>query len=225
MQINPKEITNFKGKVIFSTLGIIVISFGIAVCTIGGVGADPFTAMNIGIAGHLGLSLGVYQLIVNLIILAIVFKLDNSQIGFGTLINLVAVGFLVDFFRWVYDLFFTFGGTIIEMGIYLIVGVLLFTLGVSMYMKARMGVSPIDAVAPIASKRLNLPYLVCRVTQDILVTIIAIIAGGPIGIFTIIAAFFTGPLITFWNKFFSLPLVRRLRILTPEEYAEEKKTS
>ena len=33
-------------------------------------------------------------------------------------------------------------------------------------------------------------------TQDISVTVLAVLAGGPIGVFTVIAAFFTGPLIT-----------------------------
>jgi len=222
LQINPKTIFNFKGKFLFSVLGILIISFGISVCTIGGVGADPFTAMNLGASGLIGLSLGVYQLIVNLMILAIVFFFDSSKIGFGTIINLVFVGFLVDFFMWAYNLFFTFGGTIVESAIYLVIGVLTFTLGVSLYMKADLGVSPIDAVAPIISERTKLPYTPIRVAQDVIVTILAFVFGGPIGIFTVVAAFFTGPLITFWNKVVTLPLFKKTHVLSDQELAEAR---
>ena len=51
---------------------------------------------------------------------------------------------------------------------------------------------------------------------------LAVLAGGPIGVFTVIAAFFTGPLITAWNRFATLPLYRRFGILNREELAEER---
>ena len=60
----------------------------------------------------------------------------------------------------------------------LVVGTLLFTLGVSLYLKTRMGVAPIDAVAPIASQRLPFSFTACRMTQDISVTVLAVLAGG-----------------------------------------------
>ncbi|MFR3091200.1 MAG: hypothetical protein ACLTMP_05225 [Eggerthella lenta] len=40
--------------------------------------------------------------------------------------------------------------------------------------------------------------------------------------FTVIAAFFTGQLITAWNQFATLPLYRRFGILNREELAEER---
>ena len=102
------------------------------------------------------------------------------------------------------------------------VGTLLFTLGVSLYLKTRMGVAPIDAVAPIASQRLPFSFTACRMTQDIAVTVIAVLVGGPIGVFTVIAAFFTGPFITMWNRILTLPLYRRFHILDQQEWEKEK---
>ena len=85
-----------------------------------------------------------------------------------------------------------------------------------------MGVAPIDAVAPIASQRLPFSFTACRMTQDIAVTVIAVLAGGPIGVFTVIAAFFTGPFITLWNRRLTLPLYRRFHILDQQEWEKEK---
>lgn len=215
-----KHTHNLKGKLLFSTLGVISISLGIAVCRVGGVGVDPFTAMNIGISARIGMDLGTYQLIVNAIILVFVFIMDRMLIGPGTIINMVGVGYLVQFFTWLFDTFPLPGG-FISAALHLIVGTLLFTLGVSLYLKTRMGVAPIDAIAPIAVERTRFGYTACRMTQDIVVAIIAIIAGGPIGIFTVVAAFFTGPFITMWNKILTLPLYRRFGILTQDEWTEE----
>lgn len=211
---------NLPGKLAFSVIGVACISLGIAVCRMGDVGVDPFTAMNMGISARIGMDFGTYQLIVNAIILVFVFALDRSLIGLGTIVNMVGVGYLIQFFTWVYG-FLRIPGGIISDSVHLIVGTLLFTLGVSLYLKTRMGVAPIDAVAPIATERTRFGYTACRMTQDITVTIIAVIAGGPIGVFTVVAAFFTGPFITMWNRILTLPLYRRLGVLDPQELTEE----
>lgn len=216
-----KRMHNLPGKLFFSCLGIVLISLGAAICNLGGVGVDPFTAMNMGAAEVFGLRFGTYQVIVNLVILAIAFFLDRTQLGIGTLVNMVAVGYLIEFFTWAYLFVPQLPEGVVRSAVHLVAGTLVFTLGVSMYLKTRMGVSPIDAVAPIAVKLTGAPYVVCRVIQDIAVTVIAFFVGGPVGIFTIVAAFFTGPLITAWNKFVTLPLYRKTSTLDRGELDEE----
>ena len=186
---------NLKGKLLFSCLGIVCIALGTTVCRVGNVGVDPFTAMNLGFSARVGMDFGTFQLLVNLAILAAVFALDKYQIGLGTLINMVGVGYLIELFTWLLGFLPKFEG-LVSAGVHLAIGTLLFTLGVSLYLKTRMGVAPIDAIAPVIVARTRFTYTPVRMTQDITVAIIAIIAGGPIGVFTVIAAFFTGPLIT-----------------------------
>lgn len=211
---------NLKGKLLFSCIGIVSIALGTTVCRLGNVGVDPFTAMNLGLSGIVGMDFGTFQLLVNLGILIVVFFLDKYQIGLGTLINMVAVGYLIEFFSWMLG-FLPIPNGIVSAGLHLVVGTLLFTLGVSLYLKTRMGVAPIDAIAPIAVERSQFSYTACRMTQDILVTVVAIFAGGPIGIFTVVAAFFTGPLITLWNRVATRRLYRRFKVLNSEELAKE----
>ncbi|WP_139650950.1 YczE/YyaS/YitT family protein [Raoultibacter phocaeensis] len=204
----PEKTKKLAKRVAFSTLGIVIISLGIAVNRIGGVGVDPFTAMNIGISDMLGISLGVYQLVVNLIILIPIFIFGRKQIGIGTIINLVGVGFLVDFFTWALTSTLPLDGGLVQAGICLVIGVALFTFGVSTYMNTDTGVAPYDAVAIVISNRTPAPYTPVRMAQDILVAIVAFFVGGPIGVFTVIAAFFAGPLITFWNDHAIVPLLK-----------------
>ena len=217
-----KNTHNLPAKLAFSCAGIVLISLGAAICNMGGVGVDPFTAMNMGAAELFGIRFGTYQVIVNLIILAIVFIMDRFQIGIGTIVNMVAVGYLIEFFTWAYAFVPHLPEGILRSAVHLVAGTLVFTLGVSLYLKTRMGVSPIDAVAPIAVKLTGAPYTRCRIIQDIAVTVIAFLVGGPVGIFTIVAAFFTGPLITAWNRYLTVPLYRRTRTLDGADLHEEE---
>lgn len=218
-----KHTYNLKGKLLFSCIGIMCIALGTATCRVGNVGVDPFTAMNMGLSSLVGMDFGTFQLLVNLVILVVVFVFDKYQIGLGTLINMVAVGYLIEFFSWIYSLLPLQSGGIVSAGVHLVVGTLLFTLGVSLYLKTRMGVAPIDAIAPVIVDRTRFPYTPVRMAQDILVTIVAILAGGPIGVFTVVAAFCTGPLITGWNRLATIRLYRHFKILDAQELAKEAK--
>ncbi len=218
--VDFKRIFNVQGKLAFSVLGIALISLGITICNMGNVGTDPFTAMNMGIAEALGLPFGTFQVFVNLAILVVVFTLDSSQLGIGTVVNMVAVGYLIEFFTWVLSPLPLIGG-LLGGAIHLVVGTLVFTLGISLYMKTRMGVSPIDAIAPIAAKHTPLPFAACRVIQDVLVMGVALLVGGPVGVFTIVSAFCIGPLIALWNRAASLPMYERFGVLSKREVAEE----
>ena len=213
---------NLPGKLLFSCIGVVCIALGTTICRVGDVGVDPFTAMNLGLSARMGMDFGTFQLLVNLVILVAVFAFDRFQIGSGTIINMVAVGYLIEFFTWVYRLLPWQPSGLVSAGVHLVAGTLLFTLGVSLYLKTRMGVAPIDAVAPVIVARTRFSYTPVRMTQDILVTVVAVLAGGPIGVFTVVAAFMTGPLITAWNRLATLRLYRRFHVLDREELAAER---
>ena len=46
-----------------------------------------------------GMDFGTFQLLVNLVILVAVFAFDKWQIGLGTIINMVFVGYLIEAFH------------------------------------------------------------------------------------------------------------------------------
>ncbi|MGC6769673.1 YczE/YyaS/YitT family protein [Enterococcus sp. LJL51] len=192
---------------LFALLGVAILAFGAATLRIGQVGLDPYTAANIGIGETLGLSLGVYQLIINIVILILVFIFGRKYIGIGTVINMVLTGFFIDFFTWMYTNLFSIELNLITQAALLIIGVVIFTFGASFYMSAKLGNAPYDAIAPIIVDRTNLSYRLIRVSQDVFFVILAFIFGGPVGVGTVINAFFTGPLIEFWNKKVSEPLI------------------
>ena len=69
--------------------GILLIGMCVASYRMSGFGVDPFSCMNLGISGFLGMSFGTWQLIVNAVLLVIVWFTVRTCIGVGTIVNMV----------------------------------------------------------------------------------------------------------------------------------------
>ncbi|KRL21452.1 YczE/YyaS/YitT family protein [Lentilactobacillus kisonensis] len=197
-------------KTLMAFIGIAILSLGTTFLREGRVGLDPFTAMNTGLAAKFGMGLGNTQLISNLVIFVVVLILDRKKIGIGTIMNMVLVGYEIQWFTQLYNDILPNSLNFLTVSADLIIGLLLFTLGSSMYMGASLGVAPYDAIAPIITNLVHLKYRIARISQDIVFMVVAFLVGGPVGVATIIVAFFTGPLITYWNKHVSEPLLKRI---------------
>lgn len=202
--INGKE---FIWKALMSLIGITLISFGAALSQTMNMGLDPFTAINTGASELLGFTLGNYQLFVNAAILAIILFFDRKIIGWGTIFNLVLVGYMIEFFISMLESFIdpTQFAFIVQLLI-TVVAILIFTFGVALYMDADLGVSPYDAIAPVITDRVSASYKTVRMIQDIIVVITAWILGGPVGVSTFITGFLAGPLIDFFSNRFTRKL-------------------
>lgn len=202
--INGKE---FIWKALMSLIGITLISFGAALSQTMNMGLDPFTAINTGASELLGFTLGNYQLFVNAAILAIILFFDRKIIGWGTIFNLVLVGYMIEFFISMLESFIdpTQFAFIVQLLI-TVVAILIFTFGVALYMDADLGVSPYDAIAPVITDRVSASYKTVRMIQDIIVVITAWILGGPVGVSTFITGFMAGPLIDFFSNRFTSKL-------------------
>ena len=96
----------------------------------------------------------------------------------------------------------------------LFISVPLLCLAGSLYMTSDLGVSTYDVWALTLDRRTRFPFRFLRVGTDLLCVSIgfALLGFSPAGIIgagTIITAFFTGPLIDFFNRKISQPLLNR----------------
>lgn len=213
---------NIAYKTLISFIGVAILSMRTTFLRGGNVGLDPFTAVNTGISNKLGIGLGVYQLALNLVIFIFILWLDRKQIGIGTILNMVLVGFEIQWFTTIYHQLFGYRTTFLIVAADTLIGLILFTLGASLYMAPDLGAAPYDAIAPIITQRTKLSYRTARITQDVLFMVAAVIAGGPVGFGTIIVAFFTGPLISWWNDHISNPMVKTINDATkPKEERDQ----
>lgn len=207
-------------SILSSAIGVIILSLGISINKGSVLGMDTYTGMNTTVADYFKLSLGNYQLILNIILLLSMFLFGRYLLGLGTVLNMVFVGYLVDFFLKMFD------GTVLSFDVekpmwvrvvLLLVGTLILCLGASLYMTADLGVAPYDALAiMISDHSKKISFSVARITTDVICVIVGLIFGtvlGPypfgaiIGIGTVLTAFGTGPFIDFFNKTISAWIV------------------
>ena len=190
-------------------LGVLFIGIAVACYRLSLFGVDAFTCMNLGVSGFLHVGFGTWQLLVNLCILAVVFFLGRENIGLGTVVNMVFVGYIADFLCWlaleVLGLHAGLPGRIA----FLAVGSLFAALGCALYMAAELGVSPYDSVAILLEKQTKgkLPFRTARVLSDVTCVVIGVafcLLGKNelreiVGLGTILNALFNGPLIQFFR--------------------------
>ena len=60
-------------RLLMMLAGNLLIGVGVAFYRMSGFGADPYTCMNLGVSGFLGMSFGNWQLLMNIMLLAAVW--------------------------------------------------------------------------------------------------------------------------------------------------------
>lgn len=164
------------------------------------VGTDPCTVFNLSFAQNVlhWPDLGTWQLLLNLILLVGILLLREWRfIGLGSLANMVLVGYSRDFFKPVVERLLPgeVESLLVRGGLFVPV-MLLFLVVVAFYMVVELGTAPYDAVPQVISARLKkVPFAVVRICFDVTVTVSGYLLGGTVGVFTIAACFFLGPVI------------------------------
>ena len=83
----------------------------------------------------------------------------------------------------------------------LLPALLIFLSGASAYLCADLGGSPYDVLPFIIADRLKrIPFKAVRIAWDTAFLVLGLFLGGPIGIVTILIAFFLGPAISWFQK-------------------------
>ena len=179
-------------------LSILAMGFCVAVFKLIAVGTDPCSCMNLGISGRLGISFGTWQMTFNIVLLLIVLRFAKEKISLGTLVNMVFVGYIADFFMYL------LGGFIPEPGLSLAARVLIFVpavvvflLAASIYLTVDLGCAPYDALPMIiAAHTERFSYRVIRMAWDLAALSIGFLLGATVGIATLITGFCIGPVVT-----------------------------
>lgn len=193
----------FWTRLVMMIIGVAVQGFGLSLLIRLALGTDPCSCLTQGVINYVPISFGTAQLLCHLVTFIFVLRFDMSYIGFGTIGNMVCLGYISDFFGWIWD-------TVLPQGFFtpmpvrwgLLVPVLIvFILGASTYMTAGLGSSPYDAMPFIISHKCRkLSFKVIRMIWDISFMAAGFVLGGDVGIVTLGVAFFLGPVITFMQK-------------------------
>ena len=182
----------FYWRWLFFLAGIVVLSLGIAL-TIKGqmLGVGSWDVLHIGLANHLGLTVGTWSIILGLIILAIDGYLSKRIPKLGTYLDMFLTGIFMDLFLMVLPDAHGW----LEQSVAFIFGLILLGFGCGMYMVANIGVGPRDTLMLLLVQRVGWSVTRARTTMEVSVAIIGFLLGGPVGVGTIFMAFGLGPIV------------------------------
>lgn len=196
---------DFKKRMILMCVGVFFMGFFLSFLIKVDLGTDPCTFMNLTLSRAIGISFGTWQLILNAILFIFVILFGRKFIGFGTIANMVFIGYIADFFVWLWEKcipenYFT---DMPYRAVIFLLALFMFIVAVSFYINANMGVSPYDAIPQIISERVfkKVPFAVVRICFDFLVIIIGVIFKGTPNIGIVLMALFLGPIISVVGKF------------------------
>ena len=183
--------------------GVTVQGFGLSLLIRLALGTDPCSCLTQGVINYLPISFGTAQLLCHLVTFVFVLRFDMSYIGFGTIGNMVFLGYISEFFGWIWDSVLPqgfFASQPVRWGL-LVPVLIVFILGASTYMTAGLGSSPYDAMPFIISHKCKkIPFKAIRMIWDISFMAAGFALGGDVGIVTLGVAFFLGPVISFMQK-------------------------
>ena len=177
-------------------------------------GVDPYQCFVNGLANVIPIRYGTLYALVNLLQLIVVFRLDRHYIGISTVMNLFLLGYIVEFSEMI--LTNIFGDAALGLRVvFLLIGIVVTCIAAALYYSADLGVSTYDAIPlHIASREpkllgRTLPFKVVRIIADLICTVIGVALGARAGLGTVITALFMGPLITFFRRTISDPMVKK----------------
>lgn len=198
-------------KSVAVVLGNLFLGLGVAGMLLSGLGNDPSTAMNMAISDGFGMGLGTYQLLFNLAVFITQIFFGRKYIGIGTIINMVCIGYIVQYSSPIIDSIFgnAYGASFLYQLYYMFLSLLVLSFGISMYQLSNQGVAPYDYISLALTDKFKKPYFLMRIGTDfscILVILSAFLVSFidssqlHLGVSTLVAAFCFGPFISMFNK-------------------------
>jgi len=194
-----KSNLNYK-KVLITLISVLFMGISLSILNIIDYGMDSFTYMNLSISGKIGWSLGNWQMLLNILMFVPVIIWGRSQIGIGTVFNMVLVGYTVDTCMWVWDrvnIDRFFCNTFINI-IIMLLTVAIFIFAAAIYMSTNLGTAPFDALPMMLSEKFpDIPFKIIRTLWDLSAVTIGFVFSGKVGIVTIIMVICLGQTVGF----------------------------
>ena len=191
-------------RLLMTLAGVLVAGFSVGLFNFSGFGMDPFQVFAHGLNNLVPLSYGLFYSLVNAVLLVVVFFMDRTKIGLGTLINLFLLGYVVDFSSALWARLIPHPSVLVR-AVFLILGIVIMCFGSALYFTGDLGVSTYDAIALVLSREKKWDFRITRISTDVICTVLGVLTGAVAGIGTIVTAFFMGPLIEFFNRTVARP--------------------
>lgn len=179
-------------------IGLLLLTLGISLVIISELGTSPFDAFLVGLYRTVGLTIGSWEVIIGACIVAFNALAQWKRPEILALLTSLVTGVGIDF--WMYLLKSNiFPSTWYEQVGLLFTGLVLSGLGIATYLQSKFAPIPIDRMMFVVKDLTGFTLTYSRAIISIVLVILAFFFNGPIGIGTVLNAFFMGAMISFFT--------------------------
>ncbi|MEK6221272.1 MAG: hypothetical protein N2D54_03405 [Chloroflexota bacterium] len=196
----PIKWSTFLRDFIVIQIGFALFGLAIALLIQANLGTSPWVILEVALAEIIDVTIGSMIVIMGFIILggALILK---EPIGWGTIANIVSIGFWVDLWmRYIPSITNNFGPQLLM----LLAAALVMGMATAIYIGVDGGAGPRDSLMLGVERISGWSLRVARGTIEVLVVILGWVLGGPVGIGTVIFALAIGPSVQWGFKIFKV---------------------
>ena len=186
-------------KSIIMFLGFVIMSIGIVLIKESQLGLFPWGVFHQGLENVLPLSFGQITSYLGFVILLFSVLAFKTNVGPGTIFNILLVGPIIDLFDLLID--FPAENYFIQAVVF-IVGLLLMTCGKALYISTKLGAGPRDGLFVGVSRTFQVEVKYVKPIIEIIVLTSGYFLGGLVGVGTIVTMFVSGYLVQVFFKLF-----------------------
>lgn len=192
-----KEIVN---KIIIFCTGLLILTLGSRMLLYSDLGVCGMDALSAGIAGKIGVSVGVGIYIVAIILIVTASVLRRERIKIMPIVASILFGTLFDFWGTI-----IFNNLVTPESLYIKItffalGLIFGTLGTAIYVSPSVTESSLDYFMLAIRMRFKLSLRVSRIIAELILVVGAFIVNGPIGIGTLVIMVLYGPMLQYFHE-------------------------
>lgn len=181
-------------------IGLLIAGLGIAIMYNVAWGSAQGATITQGVSVFTGLGYGKSSMITNSTFLVLLFFLDKSLIGMGTVIVTFFLGYFIDI-----GMFIVAPLQIAEMSfglkvIMMFLGNIILASGFGYYVGVNFGTGPLDGIAVALNRKYNINFKIARWVSDGIIMLIGILLGASWGVGTLSCLILTAPIMDFIIK-------------------------
>lgn len=190
-------------NIIFYLVGLFIMTLGISATIVSGLGASPLDALNVGLTEHFGLTVGSWEFLGGIVLVFINAYVQKDKPSYFSIVTALITGIGIDF--WLFTLWQVWEPvTMPMMAVVLTSGLVLLGLGISIYLHSNIALIPVDGLMIALHRRFGFRLAIAKTLAGTFILILALIAGGPVGIGTFIVVLLIGPVIGFFHKYVTI---------------------
>ncbi len=197
----------------FYLAGLVILALGITM-TIKGyrLGIGPWDVFHVGLNKRFGLTIGTWSILTGLVIIGGTAVVLKELPKIGTWLNMILLGVFIDIFNWLIPDF----ESLIPQTIIFIIGVVVMSYGIGIYMSPNIGAGPRDSLMLVFVERFGFSIKRVRTSIEVIVAIGGWVLGGPVGVGTVFIALLIGQFVHY-----TLPQSKALLLKIADEKEEE----